>query len=165
MTSETFYLKSSARQQVWLIPVICFIAGIAAFAMAGPVSEQAGDMSPAAAKLVMNILAFLLIGGGIYSVYQASRSGKIFLALSETGINLDNRWVAKWSDIESVDEEAVDIKAKGVKVGTKYKLWIRYLDQQAQQVRKFFISSDFEGYPFIKERILSQVAARTDSNS
>ena len=164
MASETFHIKASARQMTWLAPVIGFVVGVALFVFAGPVSEQAGDMSPTAAKRLMNILGVLALAGGMYFVYNAFQVGRSFLTLSDKGVNLNNRWIAKWSDIESVDEEAIDIDAKGVTVNTKYKLWIKYIDQQERKTKKFCIVSDFEGYKFIKERIMNRVAAKTTTD-
>jgi len=159
MATETFRVKGGARQLVWLAPVVCFVCSIASCAIAYPVSQQAGDMSPAAAMCVMIILSILMFGGGIYFIYSAYVTGRSILTLSDEGVNLNNRWIAKWGDIESVDEEDIDIEAKGVKVTTEHRLWIKYIDQQERKATKFAIPSSFEGYEYIKERIMNNVAA------
>ncbi len=165
MASETFHLKQGAARPLWRGVGLCVILGIAAIAFAGPVSEDVGDMSPGTARAIMVVIGLLLLAGGGYFAYLALQSGKWFLTLSDQGMNLNNKWTFSWMDIESVEEEAIPIKAAGVTTSTKYKLSIRYLDQRERKVKKTFIASDVEGYEFIKARVMGKFEEGRGSGS
>ncbi len=79
-------------------------------------------------------------------------SGPQFVTLSDEGVNINNKAVFLWDDIETVKEEDVNIRARGITIKKKQILF-RYADQQSGKIVSASIMSDFEGYHFIREKV------------
>lgn len=142
---ETFYLKSSAVTKQYV--VIGFITLFGLFFVILAISLE--DIITGLIGLVF------LIGAGF--VYRKNFGTKSYVALSDDGVNVNGKVVILWDDIENVTEEEYKEDYKYVSANKK-RICIRYANRQKGKIDQALITEDFEGYSYLKEKIISKVA-------
>lgn len=112
--------------------------------------------------VIMLAVGLIMAGVAYYMVRKGGGPGG-FVALTAEGINISGKAMIRWDAIDSVQEEDWEQDLRYVSVKKK-RLRIRYADQAAGTMKEDIrIHSDFEGYPFIRERIMRVVRERQES--
>lgn len=151
---DTFRLKKGTLVGSTLGGVFFLVIGVGFCCFMAYLAIEQEDTTAAIVGAVIGLLA---IGMGALGIYGGTTGAKNFIALSDDGINFGNKTIILWDDIENAHEEDVNIQARGVTIKKK-QVVIRYADRKEGKVKQAQIISDYEGYDFMREKILRRLS-------
>ena len=142
---ETFYEKQTAVTKHIVITGFLALLGVVLLIIA--ISD---------ADFIVGFIGVLFLVGAFFT-YRKNFGSKSFVTLSDDGVNINGKVVILWDDIENVTEEDYKENYRYITVNKK-RIRIRYANRRAGKIDEALISDDLEGYSYLKEKIIREVA-------